>query len=302
MLVFAFAGTVLGWVGKSKVTSEIIRNINADPRSTFGSSQMTLLMLGCDEDLAHGGEKVLKAAGRADMILLVNLDFEKNLIYGVSIPRDTRCKLPGGDVHKLNAYHAIAKPEAANALQQRAVEHVTGVKVDRTIVINYTAFQEMVDAVGGVPVNIKDTMKYTDRAGGLYIDFKPGKRTLDGYDSMCYVRFRKDKGGDYRRTERQREFLLSFKNQVIKNIIALPNVIEKGSEVLDNALSPKEIAALANFGKRVQQSNIVMDRLPTKPSGNMEIILPKAASAMLRKYGFETTLTATTRKSSRGRA
>jgi polyisoprenyl-teichoic acid--peptidoglycan teichoic acid transferase len=166
------------------------------------------------------------------------------------------------------------------------VEHLTGVKFDRTIVINYEAFQEMVNVVGGVPVYVKDVMNYVDKAGGLFIDFKPGKITLDGYDAMCYVRFRKDIGGDFRRTERQREFLLAFKNQVVKNWVALPDVIEKGVGVLGSALSPREIGALANFSRGVKQSDIKMLRLPTRPKGVFEVIEPRSARTMLTQAGF----------------
>jgi polyisoprenyl-teichoic acid--peptidoglycan teichoic acid transferase len=284
--LFGLAGTFLGWIGRSQVAKDVLSNITRPPKEVFKKNALNLLILGCDEDLAPGGQKVLKTAGRADMILMTRIDFDAKTITGISVPRDTRCQLPGGQVHKLNAYHNIAKPEKANALQQQAVEHLTGVKFDRTVVIDYQAFQEMVDVVGGVPVYIKDEMKYTDVAGGLYVDFKPGKKLLDGYDSMCYVRFRKDTGGDHRRTERQREFMVSFKNQVIRNWFMLPDVIEKSVAVLGSSLEPREIGALASFSKGVMQGNIKMNRLPTRPKGNFEVIEERDARRMLREAGF----------------
>jgi polyisoprenyl-teichoic acid--peptidoglycan teichoic acid transferase len=286
ILLFGLVGTVFGWMGRSKTAMSVIKSINTPPQTVFKNNSINLLILGCDEDLAPGGQKVLKTAGRADMILMTHIDFDAKTITGISVPRDTRCQLPGGEVHKLNAYHNIAKPGKADALQQQAVEFLTGVKFDRTVVIDYVAFQELVDVVGGVPVLIKDKMEYTDKAGGLYVDFKPGKKLLDGYDAMCYVRFRKDAGGDYKRTERQREFLLSFKNQVIKNWFNLPEVIDRGVSVLGSALNPSEIGALASFSRNVPQTSIKMNRLPTRPRGNFEIIEDRAARAMLSKAGF----------------
>jgi polyisoprenyl-teichoic acid--peptidoglycan teichoic acid transferase len=284
--VFGLVGTVMGWLGRSEVAREVIKNINTPPSTVFHADSVNLLLLGCDEVLATGGQKVLKAAGRADMILMTHIDFKLKTITGISVPRDTRSQLPGMPVHKLNAYHNLAKPEEADALQTRAVEHLTGVKFDRTIVINYEAFQEMVDVVGGVPINIKDVMQYTDKAGSLYVDFKPGRKVLDGYDAMCYVRFRKDTGGDFKRTERQREFLISFKNQVIRNFVTLPEVIEKGVSVLGSALTPREIASLANFSRGVQQNNIRMQRLPTRPQGNFEVLQTGEAKRMMKAAGF----------------
>ena len=291
-LVFAtFVGTIYGWISKSKVAVEIIKNINVPPKETFGKDSLNLLILGCDENLAPGGKKVLKAAGRADMILLTHLDFDRKTITGISIPRDTKTQLPGGPVHKLNAYHNLAKPSEADALQQQAVEQLTGVKVDKTIVIDYLAFQQLVDAVGGVKVNIKTAMKYTDVAGGLYIDFKPGPKTLDGYDAMCYVRFRKGKGGsgggDFVRTERQRQFLIAFKSQIVKNWMNLPEIIELGVKVLGSSVQAKEVAALATFAKSVPQTNITMTRMPTKRGrGSFEEIDESKAKKMFDTYGF----------------
>jgi LCP family protein required for cell wall assembly len=301
--LFLFGGTVAGWLGRSKVLTEVIPGLTADPKATFGKSAVNLLLLGCDEDLAPGGQQVLKSAGRADMILLARLDFEKNTITGVSIPRDTRVRLKGGTDHKINAYHNLAKPGKANELQQKAVEVLTGVKIDRTIQIDYTAFQELIDTVGGVEVMIKHRMDYVDKAGGLFVDFRPGRKLLDGYDAMCYVRYRKTtprsslypKGGegdpkaegDFVRTERQRQLLLAFQGSVLKHITALPEIVEKGVAVLGGALTTREIAALATFQKKVGQKNVKMLRMPTKPGrGTFEEMARPGATKMFKDNGF----------------
>ena len=303
LLIFLFGGTVAGWLGRSQTLREVIPALTADPKETFGKNAVTLLLLGCDEDLAPGGQQVLKQAGRADMILLARLDFDKKTITGISLPRDTRVKLKGGPDHKLNAYHNLAKPGKANEFQQQAVEVLTGVKVDRTIQIDYGAFQELIDSVGGVEVMIKHRMDYVDKAGGLFVDFRPGRKLLDGYDAMCYVRYRKTtpksalypKGGDgdpkaegdFVRTERQRQLLVAFQGAVLKHITALPEIVEKGFAVLGGALTTKEIAAVATFQKAVGQKNVKMLRMPTKPGrGTFEEIDRPAATKMFKENGF----------------
>jgi polyisoprenyl-teichoic acid--peptidoglycan teichoic acid transferase len=280
------AGSIYGWIGRSKTAVDLLANLNTTPKEAFGKDSMNLLILGCDEELAPGGKKVLKKAGRADMIMLAHLDFKNKTITGISVPRDTRTKLPGEENHKINAYHNLAKPSEADAKQEEAVEFLTGVEVDRTIVIDYAAFQEMVDAVGGVKVNVKSAMKYTDVAGGLYIDFKPGPIVLNGYDAMCYVRFRKA-DSDFMRTERQRQFLISFKSAVVKNWINLPEIIEKGVKVLGSEITTREVAALANFAKGVPQTSIKMTRMPTKRGrGSFEEIKQPESDQMFKSFGF----------------
>jgi polyisoprenyl-teichoic acid--peptidoglycan teichoic acid transferase len=285
--LFALGGTIWGRISSSPVLTALIDGSKKPAEEVFGSDSVNLLLLGCDEDLAPGGKKVLKAAGRADMILLAHLDFKAKTITGISVPRDTRVRLKGWPDHKINAYHNLAKPAEANSVQQQAVEALTGVKVDKTIVIDYTAFQTLVDTIGGVDVMIKDTMKYTDKAGGLFVDFVPGRKLLDGYDAMCYVRFRKDSGGDFKRTERQRQFLIAFKQSIIKNFTSLPVIAEQGVKVLGDTLTVREIASLAVFAKGVDQKKILMTRLPTvNGRGSFEELDKKPAKAMLRKYGF----------------
>lgn len=287
---FAIGGTFWGFTSKSEVMKAVVKSFffNVQPSAEFEKDSLNILLLGCDEDLAPGGQKVLKKAGRADMILLAHLDFKNKTITGISIPRDTRTQLPGEPAHKLNAYHNLARPEVANQKQEEAVEYLTGVKIDRTIVLDYVAFQQLITDVGGVTVTIKDKMDYDDNAGNLHVHFKPGVKTLSGYDAMCYVRFRKDKGGDYKRTERQRQLLMAFKNQVVRNWQNLPEIVDQGVKVLgEDTFSDKEVAALAVFGRSVPQKNIKMLRLPTHTGhGTFEELEKDEATKLLADNGF----------------
>ena len=275
---------------KSPVLGELIHStlFNIQPKDTFKQSSMNILLLGCDEDLAPGGLKVLKQAGRADMILMAHLDFEKHTITGISVPRDTRCQFPKQPAHKINAYHNLAKPEEAKQKQEAAVQFLTGVKFDRTIVLDYVAFQDLVDSIGGITVTIKDKMDYDDNAGMLHVHFVPGVKKLDGYDAMGYVRFRKDTGGDFKRTERQRQLLMAFKGEVVKQWTKLPEIIEQGVKVLGpDTFTDKEVAALAIFARGVPQKDIKMLRLPTNQgSGSFEELDVKPAHKMLKDNGF----------------
>ena len=291
LAAFAVGGTYLGNIEKrSPVLTEFIRSylFNVKPSESFSQDSINILLLGCDEDLAPGGLKILKKAGRADMIMMAHLDFIKHTITGISIPRDTRCQLPGLPAHKINAYHNLAKPEEAKQKQEEAVEFLTGVKVDRTIVLDYEEFQHLIDSIGGITVTIKDKMDYDDNAGMLHVHFVPGIKKLDGYDAMCYVRFRKDSGGDFKRTERQRQLLMAFKGEVVKNWTKLPEIIDQGVKVLGaDTFTDKEVAGLAIFAKGVPQKDIKMLRLPTKPGhGTFEDLDKIGARKMLTDYGF----------------
>jgi polyisoprenyl-teichoic acid--peptidoglycan teichoic acid transferase len=108
-------------------------------------------------------------------------------------------------------------------------------------------------------------MKYTDKAGGLFIDFKPGKQHLDGYQAMCYVRYRHG-DDDFHRQNRQKEFLMAFKDAMLRNVAALPQVADKAKAAIGGGLDNQEIIALAHFARKVGRDNIKMGVVPVLPA------------------------------------
>lgn len=246
-------GTFMGWISQSDVARETlaITLSKEEPQEAFKKDSLTLLVLGCDEDRAPGG-RVVRENARSDMIMVAKLDFERNLVSGLSIPRDTIVR-----GQKINAYHAIGGKEKS----QEVIEDLLGIKIDRTIVLNYQAFQDMIDLVGGVEVFVPKAMKYTDRRGDLYIDIKQGLQRLDGYDAMGFVRYRKG-DSDFVRQERQKEFMLAFKEEVKQHASAAPQLAQKAVELTDNVFTAREMGHLILFGQKVGAENVKMGMLP----------------------------------------
>jgi polyisoprenyl-teichoic acid--peptidoglycan teichoic acid transferase len=263
LVIFAVA-VLAGMMSQSSLIKPLVREAikPTEPEQIFHKPYLNLLILGCDRDITRSG-KVVRRYARSDMILVARLDFERNRITGVSIPRDTECQLPGYPRMKINAYHARASEGEENALTQRAVEHLLpGVSIDKVVVIDFDAFQELVDLVGGVDIDVEKRMKYTDRAAKLFIDLKAGQQKLDGYNAMGFVRYRND--SDFERQKRQKAFLVALQQQVIRpeNWLSLPKILEQSKDVLNDALSDDELAGLAGFAKRVPQDNIRMGMIP----------------------------------------
>lgn len=258
------AGTAYRLVSESKVATAVIENVlhPTTPTDRFDKDSLTILLLGCDEDLAPGGKKVLRKQARTDMILVARLDFANKRITGVSIPRDTECRLDGDRTRKINAYHAIAKPGEEAQLTKQAVQHLLpGVGIDRVVTLDYDAFQSVVDMIGGVPVHVDRKMDYDDNAGNLHIHLKPGKATLKGYDAMCFVRYRHG-DSDFKRQERQKAFLVALKDEVLRHPLMLGQVADQTMAVLGNAMNANEIVSLAMFAKDVPAQNIEMGQIP----------------------------------------
>lgn len=264
------AGSLLGFTGKSAVITEMMKQrlSNTPPQEVFHDDSINLLLLGCDEDRAYGGKKILREQARSDMMLVAKLDFKKKRITGVSIPRDTLCALPGYREQKINAYHAIGGKDLA----KRAVESLIDVDIDKVVVLDYKVFQEIVDMVGGVDVFIDKKLKYTDRRGGLFIDLKPGLQHLSGYDAMCFVRYRHG-DSDFARQARQKDFLLAMKESVKKNPMLIPDIANKATSMMSEDFSVPEIASIVGFAQKVGSDHIKMGQIPVYdvPNYNLKV-------------------------------
>lgn len=261
----------------SRVGSSLLGKVlhHSSPRETFHNDNLTVLLLGCDEILSPGGKKVLRKQARSDMMLVARLDFLNHRITGVSIPRDTQCRLEGDRTRKINAYHAIAPIGEADSLTQKAVEHLLpGVTIDRVITLDYDAFQAVVNMVGGVPVNVGRKMDYDDNVGNLHIHFKPGPARLNGYDAMCFVRYRHG-DSDFKRQERQKEFLLALKNEVLRHPTMMGQVADQSMAVLSNALNADEVASLMLFAKDVPPQNIQMGQIPVLDGPGSDLVVDR---------------------------
>lgn len=256
-------GAGFQWIKRSDLvynafTTEVKKKLGVAATPAFaGHDSVNLLVLGCDQELYYRGLKVLKDKARSDMMMVVKLDFKNNRISGVSIPRDTLVAAPGYREQKINGYHAFGGPELA----KKAVETLLPVTIDRVLVLDFDAFQDMVNLVGGVEIFVPKRMYHVDKAAKLYIDLKPGRQLLNGYDAMCFVRFRKS-DSDFKRQERQRDFMLAFKEAVMKNPLQIPKVAEKSKEVMGNALNDDEIVYIAGFVRKVGNDNIKIGQIP----------------------------------------
>ncbi|MBB5075885.1 LCP family protein [Nonomuraea endophytica] len=142
-----------------------------------------------------------RAAGqRTDSMMLLHIPEGSDKATLVSLPRDSAVTIPGKGRNKLNAAYTLGGPK----LLVRTLENVTGLRIDNYMEIGFAGFVEIVDAIGGVEINVRADIN--DPKAGL--NLKKGKQELTGGQALGYVRTRK--GGalpDFERTKRQRQFL-----------------------------------------------------------------------------------------------
>jgi len=308
MATVGLSGTALGWLNSSDVLGEAMRQkaMNVQPQDVFArggveSDSLVLLVLGCDEDRYYGGPasnrkpgQVLDTAARSDMIMVAKLDFRRNRITGVSIPRDLEVRLDGYRAQKVNAYHAIGGREGgaerAKELATEAVEQVIDTRIDRTVVLDFAVFQDIVDLMGGVKVYVDKDMKYDDNAADLHIDLKKGEQVLNGEDAMGFVRFRHS-DSDFERQKRQKNLIVALQAKVLQKWQMSPKLVDKGIGLLGNEFDAREVAALMLFAQRVGSENIEITMVPVKAMrGTTNLALDRRKlPEVLEKAGLGTT-------------
>jgi len=227
--------------------------------------EINILLLGKDEDRDNRGQ-VVKTRARTDTIILAHMDFENKTVNMLSIPRDTRVKIPGyRGRHKINAAHAFGGPD----LTARTIERFLNVKPDYYVVMDYNGFKTAIDRLGGLEVNVDKELNYDDNWGNLHIHLKPGKQLLNGEQAMGFVRYRKSNDGigdsDMVRISRQQEFLKATKDKLVNpwNLRKLPSVIEDVRQNVNGSITTQQMLALAGFMKSLPNEKLNMVTLPS---------------------------------------
>jgi len=204
--------------------------------------------------------------GRSDTLFVLTVDTNTKEVAMLSIPRDTRVKIPGKSWDKINAAYAYG----GKKLAQQAVEGLLGIKIDHHIEINIAGFKKIIDAMGGVTIDVEKRMYYNDPYdddGGLVIDLRPGVQHMDGRTAIQYVRYR-DEDGDIGRVERQQKFLKAVLNEIASPsvITKIPAIIREVSSVVKSDMSTSEMLNLAKILNDASKKGLKTDMVPGKPA------------------------------------
>lgn len=198
LLFFCFVAAAIGgalFASSSLLDRPLEKAI--DDGMLTAKDKSTIMIMGVDERDDD--------VGRSDTLMVAAIDPKKNQASLLSVPRDTRVKIKGHGFDKINAAYAYGHEQ----LSQDTIEHLLGIKIDHYIIINTKSFKKIIDAIGGIDIDVPKRMHYEDPwddDGGLVIDFKPGKQHMDGAKAITYVRYR-DEEGDIGRIKRQQAFV-----------------------------------------------------------------------------------------------
>ena len=227
------------------------------------NERINVLLLGIDDGDSEAAESEPK---RTDAIILLSFDPQNNKVAVLSIPRDTKVILPGHkDPEKINAAYAYG----GHNLTKGTVESFLGVPMDHYVIINIQAFQRIIDAIGGIDIDVEKRMYYEDPwddDGGLVINLQPGMQHMDGKTAITYVRFR-DEEGDIGRIGRQQKFMKAVMEKITSPAIItkLPSVIKEVMSSVKTDLSFRQLLEFAGTLKEAQKNGLKTDMVPGRP-------------------------------------
>lgn len=217
--------------------------------------RMTMLLVGADERPEFGDR------GRSDTMILLFVDGRTKKAAMLSIPRDLRVRIPRRGTDKINASFALGGVE----LVKETIESEFDVRIDATAKVDFRGFVEVVDELGGVMIDVPDVegrgrgMNYEDRADKLFIHLKPGLQRLDGEDAIGFVRYRKG-DSDFKRSERQQQFLKAMVEQKVKlrNALDLARVVPKALEAVETDIGWRQAVDIARVAREIRSDNLLM--------------------------------------------
>ena len=249
---------------------------------------VNILVMGVDR-VPNASNQQAEFKGRSDTMLLVRLNPDNETVKILSIPRDTRVRFPNGRYYKINSANARGGIEYTKGVVSANLNDIT---IDKHIRITSDAFKQLIDAIGGVEVDVPQDMKYTDKTQGLYIDLKKGQQTLDGDKAEQFARYRNDSLGDIGRIKRQQVLLkaLQDKLQSPTSLFKVPKIWGVISAETDSDLTKGELFSIATFALGLEREDIETITLPGRPSTPREyrlsywLINERQNNIMLKDY------------------
>ena len=228
----------------------------------------------------------------ADVVMIVNCDVKNSKISVMQIPRDTLVTI-GVSTNKNNEafshYYMKAKwagnddPYTEAGIQyEQLLEKSLCINIHHRVVMNLAGFQAIVDAMGGVSVNVPCDMVYEDPEQDLYINIPKGWQHLDGYNAMGFVRYREGYvQADLGRVNAQKIFITAMINQakaVIKNfdVAAMGNMAQAVWNSVSTDLTVSDILYYAKFLMNVDLESISMMTLPGDLSSDGYFVMNRA--------------------------
>jgi polyisoprenyl-teichoic acid--peptidoglycan teichoic acid transferase len=252
-----------------------------------GDEPMNVLVLGVDRRPPDSKEQQVDGT-RSDTIMLVRLVPETGQVKLLSVPRDLLVEIEPGVEDRINTAYAYGGVEQTEAV----VEGFTGIPIDHYAIVDFEGFEAVVDAMGGVEVDVEDEFPSRWRMG-------EGLQNLDGRRALLYARYRGTACGDLDRIERQQELVAALRSKALRwnTVTKVPEIVRVMNENVKTDLGVDEAISLGTVlirrGPNARMtSNQLKGTTDTLANGN-EVLVPDetANEAILDRFRSDSATT-----------
>jgi LCP family protein required for cell wall assembly len=301
------------------IMTDLVRN-SVQPRKSLAVSfpdqdEVRVLLVGLDH-VPSGRKGDPAIIRRSDSVMLASVSFETKQVRIMSIPRDGWVQhwqngqnfgwskvanaYSFGQEYNL-AHDRESHPGGINRITE-TVSHLVDLPVDYYVVIDFNGLEKLVDALGGLEVDVEQDMNHDDYAGNLHIHLKQGLQTLNGEQLVQYARYRDKKLGDLGRMPRQQKVVRLLLEEMMKkkHLPKLPELAGMFYESVQTNLTLDQLLALVqnvdqfdtagiktktiyNYWNLDNDPPVKLPGLPEEELGNAQVI-PNSARSDAREW------------------
>jgi len=296
-----------------------IKNFIFSPENVLqgeSADRVNILLLGIG-GAGHDGPYL------SDTSIIVSVKPKSGEVAMISIPRDTAVKLEGEKTYRkinyIDAYGEMKNPGQGGEFARQFFAKNFDIDIPYYVRVDFNAFKELVDIVGGVNINVKNSFVDYEYPGPNYsyqtITFKAGEQWMDGETALKYARSRHGSGGegsDFARSRRQQQVIAALKEKLLSsstytNPIKIKQIYDSVAKNLQTNLNFGQIMYLASMAKSIDMNkikNLVFDDSPNgyltqatiygnwllmPKSGNFEEINEAIKNVFNANYQFKST-------------
>lgn len=291
------------WSGSGLPTFNITRSTaqpDGAPTPTFapleelpdpwsGNERVTILLMGLDYRDWESGD----GPPRTDSMMLATIDPVSETAGMLSIPRDLWVEIGGYGHGRINTAYFLGErdrlPGGGPALAVSTVENFLGVPIQYYVQIDFTAFERMVDELGGVEINVPEEITVDPIGPHNTVVLEPGTQTLSGPVALAYARNRHTEGGDFDRARRQQQVALALRSQVVR-LNALPTLLAKApalynelAEGIHTNLNLEQMIALGLLALQIPPANMTQATIAPPDMVTLETVIYGGEEAQVLK-------------------
>jgi LCP family protein required for cell wall assembly len=278
------------------------KDVNPNKLKGEGDGRINILLMG----MGGAGHD---APDLTDTMMIASIDPINKTASLVSIPRDMWVMMPSGAKMKLNAayetgkYKYLGKIDNSNAndnavkagftTADQTIEDITGIAIHYNVLVDFKAFRQAIDTVGGVDVNVPEqlydpTMAWENNRNPVLA--KAGLQHFDGVHALIYARSR-ETSSDFARSQRQRALLLALKDKVVNlgtlsNPVKISQLMSAFGNNVHTDLSLNDTVSLYKIFKNISNTNVASVGLADEPNNYLTTDNVNGASVVRPRAGF----------------